>query len=107
MGDKKVARLEYEAYESMALKEMAKICEEMRSKWPQLENIAILHRIGLVEIQKESIIIAVASPHRRDSLEAVSYCIDKVKQTVPIWKKVNRFDLPTKLSQLAPSPSAL
>jgi molybdopterin synthase catalytic subunit len=88
MGDKKVKRLEYESYDSMALKEMAKICDQMREKWKSIKHVIITHRIGCVEIKEASIVIAVSSPHRKDSLEAVSYCIDQVKTTVPIWKKV-------------------
>lgn len=88
MEEKTVVRLEYEAYESMALKEMKKICSTIREKWHQVKHIAIFHRLGSVDIQQSSIVIAISSPHRRDSLEAVNFCIDTVKATVPIWKKV-------------------
>ena len=88
MNGKEVIKLEYEAYETMALKEMEKICQEIREKWPNVKHIAIVHRLGEVKIEKESIIIAISSAHRKDSLEACAYCIDKVKETVPIWKKV-------------------
>jgi len=84
---KKVVRLEYEAYEGMARKELAKLCQEVRSKWPGIHKIAIHHRLGVVEVTQASVVIAVSSPHRRDSLEAVQFAIDKLKQTVPIWKK--------------------
>lgn len=83
---KKVVRLEYEAYEPMAKKEMSKLCSELRSKW-SLHNIAIHHRLGLVEVTEASVVIAVSSPHRKASLEAVQFAIDKLKETVPIWKK--------------------
>lgn len=88
MDGKKVVKLEYEAYDSMALKEMKKLCDEIREKWSSIKHIAIYHRLGVVEIKKNSIIIAISAPHRRESLEAVEYCIDKFKATVPIWKKV-------------------
>ncbi|XP_047512367.1 molybdopterin synthase catalytic subunit [Pieris napi] len=84
---KKVLRLEYEAYEPMALKAMKSICDEARSKWPAVHGIAIYHRLGAVPCCEASVVIAVSSPHRRDSLEAVSYCIDTLKASVPIWKK--------------------
>ncbi|XP_053613395.1 molybdopterin synthase catalytic subunit [Plodia interpunctella] len=84
---KKVVRLEYEAYESMALKAMKSICEEVRGKWPAVHSIAIYHRLGEVPCREASVVIAVSSPHRRDSLDAVSHCIDQLKATVPIWKK--------------------
>ena len=88
MNGRKVVRLEYEAYDSMALKEMQLICDRIREKWPETKHIAIWHRLGSVDIQESSIIIAISSPHRRDSLQAVNFAIDTVKETVPIWKKV-------------------
>ena len=66
---KVVVRLEYEAYEPMAKKEIAKICQELRQKWPGVHKIAVHHRLGLVEVKEASIVIAISSPHRKDSLE--------------------------------------
>ena len=66
---KKVLRLEYEAYEGMARKELEKLCQEVRSKWPTVHKIAIHHRLGVVEVTEASVVIAVSSPHRQDSLE--------------------------------------
>ncbi|XP_069077821.1 molybdopterin synthase catalytic subunit-like [Pleurodeles waltl] len=84
---KRVTRLEYEAYVPMAETEIKKICCIMRQKWPSVKHIAVHHRLGLVPVTEASVIIAVSSPHRRESLEAVQYCIDTLKATVPIWKK--------------------
>ncbi|XP_045452901.1 molybdopterin synthase catalytic subunit [Melitaea cinxia] len=84
---KKVLRLEYEAYEPMALKSMKSICDDVRNKWPAVHGIAMYHRLGNVPCREVSVVIAVSSPHRRDSLDAVSYCIDQLKSNVPIWKK--------------------
>lgn len=81
-----VIKLEYETYESMALKEMTNICNKIRSQW-DVEGIAIYHRIGEVPISKASVVIAVSSPHREESLRAVEYAIDMLKASVPIWKK--------------------
>jgi len=83
---KKVLKLQYEAYKPMAEKEMMKICQDIRSKWEVLK-IAMVHRIGDVPIGEASVIIAISSAHRRESLESVSYAIDAIKSTVPIWKK--------------------
>ncbi|XP_046846690.1 molybdopterin synthase catalytic subunit-like [Xenia sp. Carnegie-2017] len=83
---KKVVRLEYEAYKNMAEKELRKICQDIRQKWCVV-RIAIFHRIGLVPISEASVVIAISSVHRKDSLEAVQYCIDQLKANVPIWKK--------------------
>lgn len=71
----------------MALKAKTKICNEMRAKWPDIKHIAIYHRLGIVPVKESSVIIAVSSPHRNTSLEAVQYAIDDLKKTVPIWKK--------------------
>ncbi|XP_067841788.1 molybdopterin synthase catalytic subunit isoform X3 [Heptranchias perlo] len=84
---KKVVRLEYEAYISMAEAEIKKICRDIRNKWPTIQHISVHHRLGLVNITEASVIIAISSPHRNESLEAVKYCIDTLKATVPIWKK--------------------
>lgn len=83
---KAVTKLEYEAYTPMALKEMKKICDKMRNKWP-LIHIAIIHRIGEVPIGESSVVLAASSAHRTESLEAVHWAIDELKATVPVWKK--------------------
>jgi len=78
--------LEYEAYESMAIEEMKKICIQVRGKW-QLGHIAVTHRLGTVPIGEASVVIAISSEHRKASLEAVQHTIDALKALVPIWKK--------------------
>ena len=83
---KTVVRLEYEAYEEMALSEMAKIREEMQSRWG-IEDVAIAHRIGRVDIGQISLVVAVASPHRKEAFLACHEIVDRIKETVPIWKK--------------------
>lgn len=83
---KKVLRLEYEACESMAIKEIRKICDHILKKW-DVKRVAVLHRLGNVPITEASVIITASSPHRKESLGAVEYCIDTLKATVPIWKK--------------------
>lgn len=83
---KRVVRLDYEAYMPMAKRKMLEVCTAIREKW-DVHNIAIIHRIGVVPVREASIVIAVSSAHRKESLEAVHYAIDTVKATVPIWKK--------------------
>lgn len=83
---KKVLKLEYEAYVPMAEKQLNKLCDVIRSKW-DVHNIAIHHRLGVVEVEGASVVIAVTSTHRKESLEAVHFAIDELKATVPIWKK--------------------
>ncbi len=82
-----MTKLEYEAYEPMARKKLKELCNRLRVKWADLHNIAVYHRLGLVGPCEASVIIAVSSPHRKSSLEAVQYAIDELKATVPIWKK--------------------
>uniref|UniRef100_A0A8C8R700 Molybdopterin synthase catalytic subunit n=1 Tax=Pelusios castaneus TaxID=367368 RepID=A0A8C8R700_9SAUR len=84
---KKVIHLEYEAYAPMAETEMKKICRDIRQKWPSVKHIAMHHRLGLVPVAEASVIVGISSPHRVESLEAVQYCINTLKATVPIWKK--------------------
>ena len=83
---KQVQRLEFEAYESMALSELNKIALQAFKKW-DVKAIAIVHRVGVVEIEEEAVVIAVSSPHRAAAFEACRYVIDTLKETVPIWKK--------------------
>ncbi|KAF0687081.1 Aste57867_21162 [Aphanomyces stellatus] len=85
-GGKKVVHLEYEGYIPMADKELKSICDAIRRQWPGVVGIAMLHRLGVVAVKEASVIIAVSSPHRRESLEAVAYAIDTLKARVPIWK---------------------
>lgn len=83
---KKVLRLEYEAYKPMAKKKMKEICDSIRKQW-EIHNIAMIHKINVVPISEASIVIAISSPHRKESLQAVEYAIDTLKAIVPIWKK--------------------
>ncbi|XP_059475300.1 molybdopterin synthase catalytic subunit isoform X1 [Neocloeon triangulifer] len=84
--EKKVVQLDYEAYDSMAEKVMRELCSEVRSKWA-VENIAIFHRLGTVPVCEASVIIAISSEHRGESLAAVQHTINALKALVPIWKK--------------------
>ena len=81
-----VIRLEYEAYEPMALSEMRKLAVEAGARW-KITRIAIAHRVGVVEIGETSVAIAVSAPHRAEAFEACRFAIDRLKEIVPIWKK--------------------
>lgn len=78
--------LEYEAYESMALAKMREIGAEMHQKFP-IHRVAIVHRLGRLEIGETSVFIAVSAPHRAAAFDACRFAIDTLKRTVPIWKK--------------------
>jgi molybdopterin synthase catalytic subunit len=78
--------LVYEAYEPMALKEMERISSAAKGKF-DISHVAIVHRLGRLEIGETSVVIAVAAPHRRAAFEACEWLIKELKRTVPIWKK--------------------
>ncbi|MBK9312736.1 MAG: molybdenum cofactor biosynthesis protein MoaE [Acidobacteria bacterium] len=82
-----VVSLQYEAYAPMAVKEMRRLGDEIRERWPEVDRIGIVHRFGELKISESSVVIVVTSPHRRVAFEACRFAIDRLKQTVPIWKK--------------------
>jgi molybdopterin synthase catalytic subunit len=83
---RRVIRLEYEAYEPMALSEIRKLAYTAGERW-KIVRIAIQHRIGSVAIGETSVAIAVAAAHRAEAFEACRFAIDRLKEIVPIWKK--------------------
>ena len=83
---RKVTALDYEAYPEMAEKELARLGEEAKRKW-KIERMAIVHRIGPVQITEPSVIIAVSAAHRDDAFQACRFAIEEIKKSVPIWKK--------------------
>lgn len=84
--NKTVTHLDFEAYQSMAKKEMTKIARQALALF-DIQKIAIHHREGQVGIEETAVIIAVSSVHRDSSFDACRYAIDTLKETVPIWKK--------------------
>ncbi|MYL64753.1 molybdenum cofactor biosynthesis protein MoaE [Bacillus hwajinpoensis] len=85
-GEKQTVSLQYEAYPSMAEKQLKRIGIEIREQWPNVQT-SIVHRIGKLAISDIAVVIAVASPHRAESYEASRYAIERIKEIVPIWKK--------------------
>lgn len=83
---KQVLYLEYEAYPEMAKKKLQEIAAEIKGKW-QLEEVAITHRLGRMEIGEISVVIAVSAAHRFPAFQACEYTINRIKEIVPIWKK--------------------
>ncbi len=83
---KRVITLEYEAFEEMAVKKLEEIRQGLMAEF-QIEDIAIAHRIGRVDIGQISLVVAVASPHRKEAFLACHEAVDRLKATVPIWKK--------------------
>ena len=78
--------LEYEAYNSMALQKIREIGQQLHEKFA-IHRVAIVHRLGRLEIGETSVFIAVSAPHRGPAFDACRFAIDTLKRTVPIWKK--------------------
>jgi molybdopterin synthase catalytic subunit len=85
-GGRGVVRLEYEAYEPMALRQMRAIADEVRAAHG-LSGIACVHRVGSLAVGDVAMALAVASPHRGAALDAVADYVRRLKQDVPIWKR--------------------
>ncbi|MBI2935989.1 MAG: molybdenum cofactor biosynthesis protein MoaE [Chloroflexi bacterium] len=83
---RQVRYLEYEAYDAMAQQELTRIQEEMKLRWG-ITDVVIAHRLGRLEIGEISLVVAVAAPHREEAFAACQYAVDRIKETVPIWKK--------------------
>ncbi|MGE3962303.1 MAG: molybdenum cofactor biosynthesis protein MoaE [Dehalococcoidia bacterium] len=84
-----VERLEYEAYEPMALRQLEAVAAEVADEYRDREvhHIAIHHRVGPLSVGETSLLVAVSAAHRRDAFEAALRAVDRVKETVPVWKK--------------------
>jgi molybdopterin synthase catalytic subunit len=81
-----VERLEYEAYEAMAVEEMRRIGDEIARRW-QVVAVSMVHRVGVVPVGQASVAVAVSAAHREEAFAACRFGIDTLKATVPIWKK--------------------
>ncbi len=88
---RRVERLEYEAYEEMALPLMKEIAAEAKRRFSVTE-VRLVHRVGRLEIGEASVAVAVASPHRAEAFDACRFAIDTLKAKVPIWKKEHYAD---------------
>jgi molybdopterin synthase catalytic subunit/molybdopterin converting factor small subunit len=85
-GERKVERLEYEAYEGLATKRLRAVAEECLAMWPEA-RIAVAHRVGPLDIGEASVVVAVATPHRAEAFDCCRTLMDRVKVAVPVWKK--------------------
>jgi molybdopterin synthase catalytic subunit len=84
---RRVLRLEYEAHESMAVRKMREVADGVRRRFPDVVEIGIWHRVGVLEIGETSLLVALSSPHRREGFEAALWAVDRIKEVVPVWKK--------------------
>jgi molybdopterin synthase catalytic subunit len=85
-GKEGVTRLEYEAYDDVVESKIVEIVDEARDRW-DLERIAVVHRVGSLDVGEVSVAVAVASGHRGEAFSSARYIIDELKARVPIWKK--------------------
>lgn len=88
---KSVTQLDYEAYAEMATAEMRKIGDEIAERWPEA-RLAMAHRTGRLQIGEASVVVSVSCPHRSEAIAACKWGIDRLKESVPIWKKEHAAD---------------
>ena len=82
-----VRAMTYEAYEEPALRVMDEIAAEARRRWPDIERVGLLHRVGDLALSEPSVAVAVSAPHREEAFVAARFCIDTLKESAPIWKQ--------------------
>jgi len=78
--------LDYEAHASMAEKKLAEIERQTRERWP-VDEMAMVHRLGHLEVGDVSVAVAISCPHRAEAFEACRFAVERLKEIVPIWKK--------------------
>jgi molybdopterin synthase catalytic subunit len=83
---KRIVRLEYEAYRPMAERKLAEIGRAIEAEWPGA-LVAIVHRVGVLAVGEAAVIVAASAPHRAAAFDACRAAIDRLKESVPIWKK--------------------
>jgi molybdopterin synthase catalytic subunit len=82
-----VQAMTYEAYEEPARRAMAEVVAAARARWSEVDRVALLHRVGELQLSEASVAVIVSSPHRAAAFDAARYCIDTLKESVPIWKQ--------------------
>lgn len=88
---KQTVALDYDAYPEMALQQMQRLVDEAAERWP-LQRVAIVHRLGRLELAEASVAIALSTPHRKEGFAAGQFLIDELKVRVPVWKQENWAD---------------
>jgi molybdopterin synthase catalytic subunit len=82
-----VTSLEYETYEEHVVPRLADVAKAARARWPEIGRLALLHRVGRLEVGEVAVVVVASTPHRAEAFAAAQFCIDTVKHTVPIWKR--------------------
>lgn len=86
-GRPEVTSLEYEAYFEHVVPRLGDVAVAARARWPEIGRLALLHRVGRLEIGEVSVVVVASTPHRSEAFAAAQFCIDTLKHTVPIWKR--------------------
>jgi molybdopterin synthase catalytic subunit len=81
-----VTSLEYEAYEEHVVPRLTDVATAARARWPEIGRLALLRRVGRLEVGEVAVVVAASTPHRAEAFAAAQFCIDTLKHTVPIWK---------------------
>lgn len=84
---RKVRYLQYEAYPEMAEEQLQRIGDEIRARWQTIREVAIVHRVGRLQVGETVVVIALSAAHRPEVFNALRYAIDRLKEIVPLWKK--------------------
>jgi molybdopterin synthase catalytic subunit len=82
-----VTSLEYEAYDEAVQPRLQELADDARARFPSVGRIAMLHRVGLLEVTDTAVVVVVSAAHRDAAFDAARHCIDTLKASVPIWKK--------------------
>lgn len=82
-----VRLLEYEAYDEQVTPRLERLASALRGRWPMLGRVALLHRVGPVELGEASVVVVVSSPHRPEAFAAARAAIDTLKASLPVWKR--------------------
>jgi len=99
-----VTGMAYEAYSEMAHKKMQEIEDEIKKRWP-VQQIAMVHRTGKLELGEVSVAIAIACSHRKEAFQSCQFAIDTLRETVPIWKKEQFVDGEEWVEGTVPNPT--
>lgn len=86
-GRPSVSRLEYEAYTEQVEPRLADLAGAARRRWPAIGRIVAWHRLGVLDVEDTTVVVAVSAPHRDVAFEAARWCIDTLKSTIPVWKR--------------------
>ncbi len=84
---REVRYLEYEAYPEMAEETLRQVGAEVQARWKTIREVAIVHRVGRLQVGETAVVIALSAAHRHEMFDAVHYAIDRLKEIVPIWKR--------------------